>query len=278
MNQAFAKFDLSGRTALITGGGTGLGLEMTRALALSGAQVMIAARRVDVLERAAEQLNAECAERRVCFHPVDLTQRESVKVLADHALSVFNGVDIFIGNAGVEQQQPIDDITPEALDRQIMGGLTANIELTRDLLPHMRRKRWGRIILSSSAASLTAVGDDMISVYGTVKSGLNSFARYVAAEAGHDGITANALIIGCFLTDMVQAHMATLDEAARGELAQAFSAMVFLRRPGRPEEIAGLVQLLASEAGSYITGACIPIDGGITAAFRPTCRPAPLPV
>lgn len=269
MGDAFKKFDLTGKTALVTGGGTGLGYEMTKALLESGAKVMIAARREDVLKSAAEKLMSEHPAGKVLYRHVDLLDSISVKALADHALSTLNGVDIFVGNAGVEVQERIDDLTDTAVEQQIRGNLTANIELTRAFLPSMRKKKWGRFIYSSSAASNTADSDDMMSVYGAAKSGLNAFARYVAAEAGYDGITANTLVIGVFLTDMAAAHFSTLPEETMKELAQSFSSMIFLRRTGRPEEIGGLVQLLASEAGSFITGACIPIDGGMTVAFRP---------
>lgn len=265
----FKKFDLTGKTALVTGGGTGLGYEMSRALIQSGAKVMIAARREDVLKSAAERLMAENVGTTVLWHGADMVDRQSVKALADHALATLNGVDIFIGNAGVEVNEPIDDISDESLDRQIRGNVSANVELTRALLPHMRKKKWGRFIYSSSAAS-EAADCSLMSIYGTTKSALNSFARYVAAEGGMDGITANSLVIGAFLnTGMSAPHLAILTEEQRNQFMKKLTSMIFLRRDGRNEEIGGLVQLLASDAGSYITGACIPIDGGITAAFRP---------
>lgn len=270
MKDAFKKFDLSGKTALVTGGGTGIGYEMSKALALSGARVMIAARRESVLREAADRLNAELAHESVLCHPVDLSDRHSVKALAGHASATLKGVDIFIGNAGFEVQQRIDDLTDDAIDPQIRVNLTANIELTRAFLPHMREKRWGRVIYSSSAGSQLAGTDDMISVYGAAKSGINGFVKYVAAEGGYHGITANALILGMFQTDMAMDHLAHLPEDTRRALLQAFSSMVYVRRLGLPEEIGGLIQLLASDAGSYITATCIPVDGGFMSTMRPS--------
>lgn len=266
---AFKKFDLTGKTALVTGGGTGLGYEMARALIQSGAKVMIAARREDVLKEAAEKLMAENPGTSVLCHGADMIDRQSVKALAAHALATMNGVDIFIGNAGVEVNEPIDAISEESLDRQLQGNISANVQLTRAFLPHMRKKQWGRFIYSSSAAS-EAADCSLMSIYGTTKAALNSFARYVAAEGGADGITSNALVIGAFLnTGMAAPHLAVLSPEDRKKFVDTITCMTFLRRDGRNEEIGGLIQLLASDAGSYITGTSIPIDGGITAAFRP---------
>lgn len=271
MNNAFKKFDLTGKTALVTGGATGLGYEMTKALVQSGAKVMMAARRVDVLKDSAEKIMSELSVDTVLYHQVDLLDRRSVKALADHAISTFDGVDIFIGNAGLDTSKRIDNIDDVAMDQVIRVNLTANIELTREFLPHMRKKKWGRIIYSSSAGSVLSSTDDFVSVYGAAKSGLNAFTKYVAGEAGCEGITANALILGIFMTAMLKDHLAAIEnEQARRALMDSFCSMVALRRPGQPEEVTGLIQLLASDAGSYISGACIPIDGGYTAMLRPS--------
>jgi NAD(P)-dependent dehydrogenase (short-subunit alcohol dehydrogenase family) len=267
MNTALDHFDLTGRSVLITGGATGIGLAMTRALAGAGATVMMAARREDVLKEAAEALNSEPGSGEVLWHPVDLTDRASVKALSAHATATLDGVDVFIGNAGTEIQQTVDDITDDAIDHQIRVNLTANIELTRDLLPHMRRKRWGRFVYCSSAASRLGSANDLMSVYGAVKSGINGFARYVAAEAGRDGITANTLILGIYLTEMVEEHLK--DQEARHQFLVEVPAMVAVGRPAETHEIGGLIQLLASDASSYITGAELAVDGGMTTMLRP---------
>lgn len=257
--------DLTGKSVLITGGATGIGLAMTTALARAGATVMMAARRETVLREAAERLSAEGAGE-VLWHPVDLVDRDSVKALARQAQETLDGVDVFIGNAGTEVQQPIDALTDDAIDQQIRVNLTANIELTRELLPAMRKRGWGRLVYCSSAASQCGSANDLMSVYGAAKSGLNGFARYVAAEAGRDGVTANCLVLGIFLTEMVEAH---LHGEARRQFLVEVPSMVALGRPARPAEVGGLIQLLASDAGGYITGASLAIDGGMTAMLRP---------
>lgn len=274
MNDAFKKFDLTGKTAVVTGGATGIGYEMTKALAQSGARVMMAARRDDVLKSAASELNAELGVNNVCYHTVDLLSRDSVKSFSRHASSTLGGVDIFIGNAGLEALEKVDDINDESIDNQLRVNLSANIELTRDFLPHMRKKKWGRLIYSSSAASEKGGADDLISVYGAAKSGLNAFARFVSAEAGGYGITANSLILGIFMTPMLREHMSGLDEAGRKAMLANVTAMLSTRRVGDPKEVGGLIQLLASDAGSYITGASIAIDGGFTSTLRPASQMA----
>lgn len=278
MNNGFSKFDLTGKTALVTGGATGLGLEMTRALLQSGAKVMMAARRENILKQVAQQISEELGVDTLSYHCVDLSRRDSVQALADHVIATFGGLDIFIGNAGMEAQQRIEDITDQAMDDTLRINLSANIELTRAFLPHMRKNKWGRIIYSSSEASEFG-SDDVLSVYGAAKSGLNAFARSVACEAGYDGITANTLVIGVFLTDMAMEHLnfEELGEEGMRELMEKYISMVPLRRPGMPSEIGGLIQLLASDAGSYISGVSIPIDGGWSAMMKPSERP-PLPV
>lgn len=265
---ALSHFDLTGKSVLITGGGTGIGLAMTRALAGVGATVMMAARRESVLKEAADALNAQPGLGEVLWHPVDLTDRASTKALSAHATNALGGVDVFIGNAGAEIHQPIDELTDEAIDQVLRVNLVSNMELTRDLLPHMRRNKWGRFVYCSSAASQFGSANDLMSVYGSAKSGINGFARYVAAEAGRDGITANSLVIGLTLTEMVAEHLKKSAELRHEFLVEA-PAMTMPGRPAQPDEIGGLIQLIASDAGGYITGTSLAIDGGMTAMLRP---------
>lgn len=123
MKAAFKKFDLTGKTALITGGATGIGLELTRALAQSGAKVMIAARREGVLKKVAEELMAAPEIESILYRRVDLADQESVKALSDHAISTMCGVDIFIGNAAIDGLEFVDSISRSALDRPTSGQL-----------------------------------------------------------------------------------------------------------------------------------------------------------
>lgn len=266
--------NLRGRTALVTGGATGLGYHMTRALARAGATVLIAARREDVLRQAAERLNADGdVAGEVRWHMVDLADRTSIAALAAHAIETLRGIDIFIGNAGQDFNEHIANIQNSSIDRIMQVNVSANVELVRAFLPGMRVKKWGRVMFSSSVSTIVTSPHEGIGMYTATKGALNAFARTLAVEAGHDNITANSLVIGFFITDMVK-HAEELLRKTQGEAAarrfmQDFVGMTALGRAGKPQELEGLIQLLASDAGSYITGTNLVIDGGMSIMLRP---------
>lgn len=269
-----AMFDLTGKTALVTGGGTGLGYHMTRALVRSGATVLIAARREQVLREAAERLNAERPSAgRVQCHAVDLCDRVSISKLARHALESLGGVDIYVGNAGQDINEHIQNVKDSSIDQIMQVNISANVELVRAFLPGMKAKRWGRVMFSSSVSTVVSSPHEGICMYTATKGALNAFTRTLAAEVGHFNITVNALVIGFFVTDLVR-HAEDLlrktqgDQAAR-RFMEDFVGMTALGRAGRPEELEGLIQLLASDAGSYITGTNLIIDGGMSIMLRP---------
>jgi len=268
----FEKFSLKGRLALVTGGGTGLGYHMSRALAQAGAKVLISARRADVLEAATAKLNAEPGVSNVSWHVVDLNNRDSIKALAAHAAGL-GGVDIFIGNAGQDFNEHILDIKNSSIDQIMQVNVSANVELVRAFVPHMRAQKWGRILFSSSASTVVTSPHEGICMYTATKGALNALARTLATELGHDNITANAMVIGFFHTDLTREAEELLRRTRGEEAAKAFLrdfvGMTALGRAGDPTELEGLIQLLASDAGSYITGANLAIDGGMTIMLRP---------
>lgn len=264
---------LEGRTAVVTGGSTGLGYAMARALMRSGARVLIAARRETVLKAAAEQLRQESSCGEILYRAVDLVDREALGEFAANTISDLGGVDIFVGNAGQDLFEPVDQITNASLDTLLALNLVSNILLTREFLPGMRDKQWGRILYSSSTTSLVSGAGDGMSVYAATKAALNAFTRSAAAETGHSGITVNSLAFGVYATQMLQENLDRID-AAMGEGASLgvvgmIASMTAVGRLGRPEELEGIVQLLASDAGSYITGQTIPVDGGLSTALWP---------
>jgi gluconate 5-dehydrogenase len=267
-------FDLKGKTALVTGGATGLGYHMTRALARAGATVLIAARREALLRSAAEKLNADRAVTgKVRWYPVDLAKRESVAELAAHAIEELGGIDIFVGNAGQDFNEHIAAIKDSSIDQITRVNVSANVELVRAFLPGMRARKWGRFLFSSSVSTVVTSPHEGIGMYTATKGALNAFTRTLAAEAGHDNITANALVLGFFVTDLVREAQELLrktqgEEAAR-KFMEDFVGMTALGRAGRPEELEGLIQLLASDADSYITGTNLVIDGGLSIMLRP---------
>ncbi|SCW53598.1 gluconate 5-dehydrogenase [Sphingobium faniae] len=273
MSEAFKKFDLTGKTALVTGGATGLGYHMARALAISGARVVICARREDVLKSAVDTLSKDVAGGDILYRTVDLGDRQSIARLSEYCMGELGGIDIFIGNAGQDMLQPIEAITDDAIDQMVQVNLSANVELVRGFVPHMRQKRWGRILFSSSATTVCASPHEGASMYTAVKGALNSYTRTAATELGHDGITVNSLILGMFLTDIMRGVFDQVEQAqgpgAGAAALKSFSSMIALGRCGEVEEIEGLIQLLASDAGSYITGSNLAIDGGLSIMLRP---------
>lgn len=272
MSDTFRKFDLSGKTAFITGGGTGLGYVMSRALLRLGARVMIAARRADVLEQSAIKLRAETGGE-VLVTTVDLSDLGSVAAASAHATEALGGVDIFIGNGGQDGLELLDVSTDAVVEQLFKINTISNISLSRAFLPHMRARKWGRVMFSSSITSKCGTAHEGMSAYAATKGALNSFVRVAAAETGHDGITFNSLIFGVYLTEIMEGVLATVvqhqGQAAADAFVNTFASMTALGRLGNPEEIEGVIQLLASPAGSYITGAEIPVDGGLSITMKP---------
>ena len=272
MDDTFKKFDLGGKTAYITGGGTGLGFVMARGMAHLGARIMIAGRREEILKASAARLQAETGQS-VSYATVDLADTRSVTSAAAHAINALGGVDIFIGNAGQDGLELLEKSTDGTISQLFQVNAIANFSLAKAFLPHMRSKKWGRVILSSSVTSKRGTAHEGMSAYAATKGALNAFVRVAACETGHDNITFNSLILGIFLTDILRGVVEQIAQqqgaaAAKGFM-DGFSCMTALGRLGRPDEVEGVVQLLASDAGRYITGAEIPIDGGVSVTMKP---------
>ena len=272
---AFKKFDLTGKTAFVTGGGTGLGYSISRALAGSGARVVIAARREEVLREAAEKLTRETEGNEVLFRQLDLADRESVSRVAEEVLSDLGTVDIFVANAAAEKMQITDRISDSAIDRLMQVNVAANMALVRAFLPGMRAQKWGRVIMISSVGSLRAAGRVGMALYSASKAALNSYARVAAADAGHDGITFNNLNLGMYMTEIFQASLDQMEPRARESTLRKFAENTALGRWGECSEIEGAIQLLTSDAGSYITGADLHVDGGLSIMMSPMRKEQP---
>jgi NAD(P)-dependent dehydrogenase (short-subunit alcohol dehydrogenase family) len=245
-------FDLSGKAALITGGSKGLGKAMARGLAQAGADVVISSRTEADLKAALPQI-LEGTGRRGKYVVADMARRSDVKRLADEALKAFGRIDVLVNNAGSNAPQAIDAITDETWDRIVELNLTSVMALTRALVPQMRARKWGRIIHISSVMGF--LSKEKRNVYSATKSALLGLARANAIDLGADGITVNCIAPGPFLTDL---PMSILSEAEK----KAFSDHTAVGRWGEPDELIGPALLLATDAGSYITGQTLVVDGG----------------
>jgi len=246
------QFDLTGKVALVTGGSKGLGLAMARGLAEAGADIVIASRHENELVPALEQI-LWGTERRGAWFVADLTQRAAAQTLAEQALSAFGRIDILINNAGSNTPQPIDEIDDATWDRLVELNLSSCMALTRALVPQMKTRGWGRVIyISSIMAFISTAGR---STYSATKAALVGMARAQALDLGSHGITVNCLAPGPFLTDLPKSVFSPEQQAK-------LAAGTALGRWGDPRELVGPALLLASEAGSYITGETLLVDGG----------------
>jgi NAD(P)-dependent dehydrogenase (short-subunit alcohol dehydrogenase family) len=248
-------FDLHGKVALVTGGSKGLGKAMARALVQAGADIIISSRHESELKTALAEI-LQGTERRGGTIVADMVRREDVARLARTALDQMGRVDILVNNAGDNSPQPVDAITDAEWDRILELNLTSVMGLTRALVPQMKERRWGRIIhISSIMAFISKEGRN---IYSATKAALMGFARASALDLGAHGITVNCIAPGLFMTDL---PARVLSEAEK----RAFAARAAVGRWGNPEELMGPVLLLASNAGSYITGSTLVVDGGFLA-------------
>ena len=183
----------------------------------------------------------------------DMTNREDVKRLAETAVSEMGRVDVLINNAGSNVPEQIDSITDENWDRIIELNLTSCMALTRELVPGMKERGWGRVIHISSIMGL--VSKEGRNAYSATKSGLLGLTRASALDLGEHGITVTSICPGPFLTDL---PMSVLSE----EQMEFFATRTALGRWGECQELVGTALLLGTEAGSYITGTSITVDGG----------------
>jgi NAD(P)-dependent dehydrogenase (short-subunit alcohol dehydrogenase family) len=241
-------YDLTGKRALVTGGGSGIGRAVAQAFRDAGARVAIAGNRVDELQATARDIGASAL-------PADLGSRKAAEALADAALQDLGGVDILVSNAGVEG--PLTG-TLGLDERDYMRTFDVNLHaatwLSAALIPGMAAAGGGSIILMASLAALR--GNKAIGTYAMTKAALAQLARNIAVAHGPDNIRANAIAPGMIETPFAQGLMA--DAAFMARRMQATP----LRRVGRPEEVAATALWLAGPGGAFVTGQTIVVDGG----------------
>jgi NAD(P)-dependent dehydrogenase (short-subunit alcohol dehydrogenase family) len=245
-------FDLTGKVALVTGGSKGLGKAMARVLAEAGADIVISSRHEDELKPALAEI-LQGTGRRGAYVVADLSRRPEAERLARAALDRMGRVDILVNNAGSNIPQAIDQIKDESWDQIMELNLSSIMALTRALVPQMKERRWGRIIHISSIMGF--VSKEGRNAYSATKSALLGLARANALDLGAHGITVNCIAPGPFLTDLPGRLLS--DEEKRD-----FARNTALGRWGEPDELQGPILLLASNAGSYITGETLVVDGG----------------
>ncbi len=247
------RFDLSGKVALVTGGSKGLGASMARALALAGANVIINSRHDEEL-RSALPLILEDSTAQGAFIAADIAQRADVLRLARESALPFGPVDILVNNAGINIVAPFEAVQDEDWDHVLALNLYGPMALSRALIGSMAQQGWGRVIHVSSVFGETSRSGR--AAYSASKAGLLGLTKAMALEYAKQGVTINALLPGPFETPLTS----TLhpDPEARSW----WTDRVPLGRWGQPKEIEGPLLLLASDAGRFITGTSLVVDGG----------------
>ncbi|HEV2948423.1 MAG TPA: 3-oxoacyl-ACP reductase family protein [Gemmataceae bacterium] len=245
-------FNLNGKVALVTGGSKGLGKAMARGLAEAGADIVISSRHENELKPALEEI-LRGTDRKGRFVVADMSRRSDVLRLARTAIEQMGRIDILVNNAGTNIPQAIDQIKDEDWDAVMEINLNSIMVLTRALVPQMKSRGWGRVIHISSVMGF--ISKEGRNAYSATKSALIGLARANALDLGRYGITVNCIAPGPFLTDLPGR---LLSEAEK----QEFAKVTALGRWAEPKELVGPVLLLASDAGGYITGETLVVDGG----------------
>ena len=253
----FQQFDLSGKTALITGGSSGIGEAMAEALGQAGAKIILVARRKPQLEEARERLVAKNVNVISCIS-ADLESLDASSVLAKEAITSAGQVDILVNGAGVNLRETFMEVSQESWSRQIHLQLSAPFFLTQAFAPQMKKNHWGRIINIASLQSYRAFPNS--TPYGAAKGGILQLTRAIAQEWSKFGITCNAIGPGFFPTAL------TAPVFNNSELVKMHANRTAIGRNGEMSDIGGLAIFLASDASSYITGQTIMLDGGYTAS------------
>jgi 3-oxoacyl-[acyl-carrier protein] reductase len=233
---------LKARTAIVCGASSGIGLAIAESLAGEGANVAMFARRRDLLEQEAERLGA-LAVRGDVTNPADLER------LVDRTLKAFGGVDILVNNSGGPPRTPAIGLTDEQVEEAVELLLLSAIRLTSLCLPELERSGHGRVINIESSSVREPI--DSLALSNAVRPGVIGWAKTLAREVGPKKITVNSIAPGRIKT------------ARQAEVPENVEAIP-LGRLGQPREVAQVVSFLASDAASYVTGAVIPVDGGLT--------------
>lgn len=245
--------DLSGRVAIVTGAGQGMGRAVAVALAARGAAVVVN----DVNRESAEAVAAVLRSGGAAALAIQagVTDAAAVRGMVEQTVARFGGVHILVNNAGVLRPTRVADIPETEWDWVIAVNLKGTFLCSQAVLPAMKAAGWGRIVNFSSTAgkNVSTVGG---AHYTAAKAGILGFTRHLAKEVAADGITVNAVCPGLIDTEMVRA---TIDDARAAAYARSFP----IPRLGRPEEVAELVAFLSSGRAAYITGASLDINGGI---------------
>ena len=250
-------FDLTGRVSVVTGGATGLGLQMATALAEAGSSVVICSRKLDICEQAAHGI--EKLGGHVLALACDVTKADQVEVMKNATLAKFGRVDVLVNNAGRAWMAAPEETPLERWQQVLDLNVTAPLICAQVLGREMIRARRGKIINISSIAGLVGRNPKAYNsiAYGTSKGALVNFTRDLAIKWAQHNIQVNCICPGFFVTPFNEKAFEKSGDLIVAEIPQG--------RTGGPDDLKGIVVLLASDASNFMTGAIIPVDGGTTA-------------
>lgn len=245
-------FDMTGRTVIVTGGTRGIGLALAEGYVLAGARVAVASRKPDACEQAARHLRDLGGS--AIGVPTHLGEVDDLGALVERTVAEFGGVDVLVNNAANALAMPLGQITADAMAKSFDVNLRGPVLLVQEALPHLKASEHAAVLNMVSVGAF--VFAPMLSIYASMKAALMSFTRSMAAEFAGHGIRVNALAPGPVDTDMM-----------RKNPQQAIDGMVggtLLGRLATADEMVGAALLLTSDAGSYLTGQVVMVDGGGT--------------
>jgi 3-hydroxybutyrate dehydrogenase len=259
---------LTGKTAVVTGSTSGIGLAIARAFASAGANIVINGMGVPAdIERERSGIETDFKVRAV-HSPADMTKPAEIAEMIALGDKTFGSVDILVNNAGIQHVSPVESFPPEKWNAILAINLSAVFHTTRLSIPSMKAKQWGRIINTASAHSLVASPNK--SAYVAAKHGVAGFTKSVALEAARDGVTVNCISPGYVWTTLVENQIPDTMKARNLTREQVMNDVLLAAQPTKrfvtPEEVAALALFLCRDEAKSITGANLSMDGGWTAA------------
>ncbi len=248
------------KTVIVTGGGSGIGLEVAKRFVDAGANVVINGRDEAKLVAAAAAIDA--SGERVAFIAADVAKPETAKAVVQKAIDAFGGVDILVNNAGVFEPKPFLELTEGDYDRFLDIILKGKFFMAQEAAKAMQRRGGGAIVQTGSMWALQAIGATPSAAYSAANAGVHQLVKNLAIELADDKIRINAVAPAVVETPVYGTFMS--DEQVE-ETLPSFNAFHPLGRNGQPRDVAEAILFLASDAADWITGAVLPVDGGVTA-------------
>jgi 3-hydroxybutyrate dehydrogenase len=258
---------LNGKTAIVTGSTSGIGLGIARALARAGCDIMLNGfGEASAIESTRGQIAKDFGVR-AAFDPADMANPAEITRMVEAATGELGRLDILVNNAGIQHTAPVEDFPSDRWDAVIAINLSANFHAIRAAIPQMRKRNWGRIINIASAHGLVASVDK--AAYVAAKHGVLGLTKVVALETATSGITCNAICPGWVLTPLVQKQINERASHEKISVDRAKTDLLSEKQPSHefatPEQIGALTVFLCSEDAAQIRGAALPVDGGWTA-------------